>query len=171
MVGRARCMAVAGWSRLGAWAGNLVPGFGRGSGIRAQPGLGAWPADRARCWARRGEGGTPSCWSAGSVQNRAGSVTGARSIAGGGGTRHTGTPGLEVPLPGQPRRSPPVPGHSIVSPVAPPLHDVTGGVTLGRSLQAAWVLPALPARVCSQTWGRSAPAPGLAPTSPPVWAP
>lgn len=69
-------------------------------------------------------GGTPSCWSAGSVQNRAGSVIGGRSTAGGSGVREhrtPGPPGWRCRYQDSPDDSPPaVPGHSIVSPVAPP---------------------------------------------------
>lgn len=48
-------------------------------------------------------------------------------------------------------------------PVAPPLRDVTGGVTLGRSLQDSWALPTNPSNRRGLGWGGPATAPGLAP--------
>lgn len=82
---------------------------GRGLGVQAQCtvrelGTGIWPGQRDRCTtgtrcmaAGAGSvpgpawgGGTPSCWSAESVQNRAGSVTEGRSTAGGSGWGNTG---------------------------------------------------------------------------------
>lgn len=141
--------------RAVVWAAGSVqipspaPVRGRRSGLGAGRGHGA-------------AGGTEPRW----LRYR-----GPRSIAGGSGCGNTGTPGMEVPPPGQLRGAPPVPGPSIVSCWPRPLSDVTGGVTLGRSLRAARALPTHPT---GKGWdGPALPqprrCPRSAPTSPPLW--